>query len=246
MSNIEKLAKMMKESKRTVFFGGAGVSTESGIPDFRSAQGLYHQKRTIPPETILSHSFFFNHPDIFYQFYREHLLVPMAHPNDAHRALAKLEKNQMLSCVITQNIDGLHQLAGSQQVIELHGSTQKYFCIKCNKSYDADTITQIKGVPYCACGGIIKPDVVLYEEQLNEDAINFAIQEIKSCNLLIVGGTSLQVYPAAGFVRLCVGSLVIINRDPTPFDRHADLVIQASIGQTFRAVMELVGLPLSD
>lgn len=245
MQQTQQLASLIGQAKQIVFFGGAGVSTESGIPDFRSAQGLFHQNRSISPETMLSLSFFKQHPDVFYQFYRENLLYPDAKPNDTHKALARLEMEGKLTCVITQNIDGLHQQAGSQKVIELHGTTSRYHCTKCKTSFAVDAISWEESVPRCDCGGLIKPDVVLYEEPLNEQDIADAIGYIQSCDLLIVGGTSLQVYPAAGFVRLCPGKLVIINRDATPFDKYADLLFHAPLGKTLRETMDELGWPIS-
>ena len=231
MDKLSTLRNWISESKKIVFFGGAGVSTESGIPDFRSVDGLYHQKFDYPPETILSHSFFFSHTDYFYKFYREKMLVTDIEPNRAHVALAKLEQQGKLTAVVTQNIDGLHQKAGSVNVYELHGSVHRNYCRKCRKFYSGEDLLQTTGVPKCACGGIIKPDVVLYEESLDDACIMGAIRAIAEADLLIVGGTSLTVYPAAGLIRYYQGNrLVLINRDETPYDHEADLVFRESIG----------------
>lgn len=239
MTDIQKLAGMIDEASYIVFFGGAGVSTESGIPDFRSADGLYHQKRVIPPETILSYSFFIKEPALFYQFYKENLLAPKAQPNAAHVALAQLEKEGKLRCVVTQNIDNLHQLAGSKAVCELHGSTHHNYCMRCGKTYDGiDFILASKAEPKCACGGMIRPDVVLYEEGLDPQVTQTAVNNIQASDLLIIGGTSLSVYPAAYYAQLSRGKLVIINRDPTQLDQSADLVIREPIGKTLAQVME--------
>ena len=238
MDKLSTLRNWISESKKIVFFGGAGVSTESGIPDFRSVDGLYHQKFDYPPETILSHSFFFSHTDYFYKFYREKMLVTDIEPNRAHVALAKLEQQGKLSAVVTQNIDGLHQKAGSVNVYELHGSVHRNYCRKCRKFYSGEDLLQTTGVPKCACGGIIKPDVVLYEESLDDACIMGAIRAIAEADLLIVGGTSLTVYPAAGLIRYYQGNrLVLINRDETPYDHEADLVFRESIGEVLSAVV---------
>ena len=229
---ISLLSQWVKEARRIVFFGGAGVSTESGIPDFRSVDGLYHQRFDDPPEEILSHHYFLRKPEAFYRFYREKMLCPDAQPNAAHLKLAQWEKAGRLSAVVTQNIDGLHQKAGSRHVCELHGSVLRNHCMKCGKAYSLDDILKTSGVPRCSCGGIIKPDVVLYEEGLDEDTIQDAVREIARADLLIVGGTSLTVYPAAGFLSYYRGSrLVLINRDPTPRDDMAQLIIRDPIGQ---------------
>ena len=226
------LQEIIDGSDNIVFFGGAGVSTESGIPDFRSVDGLYNQKYDYPPETILSHTFFMNKTEEFYKFYRDKLIVHGVQPNKAHIALADLEKKGKLKAVITQNIDGLHQMAGSKNVIELHGSTLRNFCMDCGKSYDINYIDNSKGVPRCECGGIIKPDVVLYEEMLDDNAITKAVKFISEADVLIIGGTSLNVYPAAGFINYFKGShLVIINKASTPADKQADLVINEPIGE---------------
>ena len=232
MDRISTLRSWIEESRRIVFFGGAGVSTESGIPDFRSVDGLYHQKFDYPPETILSHSFFRSHPEEFYRFYKEKMLVLDVEPNRAHKALAALEQQGKLSAVVTQNIDGLHQKAGSKQVFELHGSIHRNYCQKCRKFYGPEFVQQSVGIPRCSCGGTVKPDVVLYEESLDDRCIMGAVRAIAEADLLIVGGTSLTVYPAAGLIRYYQGNrLVLINRDETPYDDEANLVFRESIGQ---------------
>ena len=230
---VEKLEKIISQSQNIVFFGGAGVSTESGIPDFRSVDGLYHQKYDYPPETILSHTFWETHPEEFYRFYRDKLIVRGAKPNAAHLRLAKLEREGKLKAVITQNIDGLHQAAGSKTVYELHGSTLRNYCVKCGAFYDVDFIANSTGVPRCPkCGGIIKPDVVLYEEGLDEQVLSGAVSAIRRADTLIIGGTSLVVYPAAGLIRYFRGDhLVVINMQPTNADAEADLCIAKPIGQ---------------
>ena len=231
-SEIETLKTWIEASDNNVFFGGAGVSTESGIPDFRSTDGLYHQKFEYPPETILSHTFFYQHTEYFYRFYREKMLPLEAEPNAAHRALAALERAGKLRAIVTQNIDGLHQKAGSKNVYELHGSIWRNYCTKCGKSYSAEFIRDSGGVPHCACGGLIKPDVVLYEEGLDEKTIKGAVRAIAEADVLIVGGTSLTVYPAAGLIRYYGGNrLVLINRDETPYDGYANLIFREPIGQ---------------
>ena len=231
-SEIEILKTWIEASDNIVFFGGAGVSTESGIPDFRSTDGLYHQKFEYPPETILSHTFFYQHTEYFYRFYREKMLPLEAEPNAAHRALAALERAGKLRAIVTQNIDGLHQKAGSKNVYELHGSIWRNYCTKCGKSYSAEFIRDSGGVPHCACGGLIKPDVVLYEEGLDEKTIKGAVRAIAEADVLIVGGTSLTVYPAAGLIRYYGGNrLVLINRDETPYDGYANLIFREPIGQ---------------
>ncbi|MCI8492198.1 MULTISPECIES: NAD-dependent protein deacylase [Anaerotruncus] len=234
MEQNETLKRMIGESRQIVFFGGAGVSTESGIPDFRSADGLYKQKWRYPPETIVSHTFFMEHPEEFFAFYREKMLAPDARPNAAHKALAHLEAEGKLTAVVTQNIDGLHQAAGSKNVLELHGSVHRNHCMRCGKFYDLRAILDAPGVPVCSCGGAIKPDVVLYEEQLDETVLMRAVEALSEADLLIVGGTSLAVYPAAGLVRYCKGRLAVINMSPTPLDAGADLLIQAPIGETLK------------
>lgn len=240
--NILKLKKLVSESSNIVFFGGAGVSTESGIPDFRSEQGIYNTVKNFgyPPEQILSHSFFMKNPEKFYDFYRSTMIYESAKPNLAHLGLAKLEKQGKLKAIVTQNIDGLHQLAGSKTVYELHGSIHRNYCMKCGKFYPLSTITESKGVPQCKeCGGIIKPDVVLYEEGLDEEIINNSIKAIKKADMLIVGGTSLNVYPAASFVNYYDGNkLILINKSKIPYDRYADLLIHDSIGKVFNEIIE--------
>ena len=234
MTNLQQLRQWIQESNRAVFFGGAGVSTESGIPDFRSVDGLYHQKFDYPPETIISHSFYERKTEYFFNFYREKMLPLGFQPNITHQVLARLEREGHLAAVVTQNIDGLHQKAGSQNVFELHGSVLRNYCVKCRKFYPAETVRDAKGVPLCDCGGVIKPDVVLYEEPLNEEVMAGAIHAIRKADLLIVGGTSLTVYPAAGLLQYYRGSrLVLINRDETPYDSHADLVFHDSLGKIF-------------
>ena len=236
-TKIEQLRKWITESKRMVFFGGAGVSTESGIPDFRSVDGLYHQKFDYPPETIISHSFFLNNPEYFYRFYREKMLPLGFEPNVTHRVLARLEQEGHLAAVVTQNIDGLHQAAGSKVVYELHGSTLRNYCTRCGKFYPVSFIEEAAGqgdgVPRCTeCGGIVKPDVVLYEEGLDEATMENAIKAISVADTLIVGGTSLAVYPAAGLLRYFRGeTLVVINKQPTPADGMANLILNMPIGQ---------------
>ena len=233
-SKIETLKTWIEASDNIVFFGGAGVSTESGIPDFRSVDGLYHQQFEYPPETILSHTFFYQHPDYFYRFYRQKMLPLEAQPNAAHKKLAELEAAGKLRAVITQNIDGLHQKAGSKTVLELHGSIWRNYCTRCGKFYPPEFIRDCAGVPRCDCGGVVKPDVVLYEEGLSEDVLHRAVHAISRADVLIVGGTSLTVYPAAGLIRYYRGSkLVLINRDETPYDTAADLVLRDPIGQVF-------------
>ena len=232
---LEILKQWVNESARMVFFGGAGVSTESGIPDFRSVDGLYHQQYDYPPETILSHTFYMRKPEEFYRFYRAKMLAPDAKPNAAHRKLAQWEQEGKLSAVVTQNIDGLHQAAGSRKVYELHGSVRRNHCRKCGAFYDLDYMLRTTGIPRCEkCGGIIKPDVVLYEEGLDQATLNGAVRAIGNADLLIVGGTSLTVYPAAGLIDYYDGDrLVLINRSVTPLDSRADLLIQGSIGEIF-------------
>ena len=231
------LQSMIDESSRIVFFGGAGVSTESGIPDFRSADGLYSQKYRYPPEQIISHSFFMRDPEEFYRFYRDRMIYPEAKPNSAHLKLAELERAGKLSAVITQNIDGLHSAAGSRNVIELHGSVHRNHCMKCGKPFGLEYILSVPGVPRCDCGGIVKPDVVLYEEPLDEDCINRAINAISEADMLIIGGTSLAVQPAAGLIRFFNGRrLAVINKTPTSADDEADIVINASIGEALDGI----------
>ena len=235
MTKIEKLKKWIDESERIVFFGGAGVSTESGIPDFRSVDGLYNQEFEFPPEEIISHSFFERNPEYFFRFYREKMLPLGFEPNITHKVLAKWEREGKLSAVVTQNIDGLHQKAGSKRVYELHGSVLRNYCARCNKFHSAEFIKNSKSVPRCDCGGIVKPDVVLYEEGLDPDTIEKSVKAIWKADLLIVAGTSLTVYPAAGLIDYYRGTrLVLINRDATPYDAQADLVFHESLGDVFR------------
>lgn len=233
--NLKELQKLIDESKRIVFFGGAGVSTESGVPDFRSVDGLYSQQFKYSPETMLSHTFFIRHPDDFFDFYQKKLLCKGIKPNKAHIKLAELEAAGRLSSVITQNIDGLHQLAGSKTVLELHGSVLRNNCMKCGKFYEVDSMYG-PGIPRCECGGIIKPDVVLYEEALDSSIINRAVQELKLADLVIVGGTSLTVYPAAGLLTYTDAKIVLINKGATPIDSSARLVISAPIGEVLGAI----------
>lgn len=226
------LQEMVNDSNSIVFFGGAGVSTESGIPDFRSVDGLYNQKYDYPPEEILSHTFFVRKTEEFYKFYRDKMICLDAQPNKAHLKLAELEKKGKLTAVVTQNIDGLHTQAGSRKVYELHGSVHRNYCTKCGKFYGIEAITESTGVPKCECGGTIKPDVVLYEEGLDHDVINGAVKAIAECDMLIIAGTSMTVYPAAGLVRYFRGKyLVVINRDPTSVDEQCDLVLHDKVGE---------------
>ncbi len=235
---IEKLNEWVKNSTNIVFFGGAGVSTESGIPDFRSVDGLYRQKYDFPPETIISHSFFMRNPEYFYQFYRDKLLVT-AQPNIVHLKLADWEKKGRLKAIVTQNIDGLHQKAGSKNVFELHGSVYRNYCMRCHKFYDFDYMKNSCGVPKCECGGIIKPDVVLYEEGLDDDTVSGAVEAIANADLLIVGGTSLVVYPAAGLLRYFKGDkIALINKTATDMDNMADVVIRDNIGKVFSELID--------
>ena len=230
----EQLKQWVAESSYIVFFGGAGVSTESGIPDFRSVDGLYHQKYAFSPETLLSHSFFMKKPEEFFRFYHDKMIYPDAKPNACHKKLAELERAGKLKAVITQNIDGLHQAAGSKEVLELHGTIHRNHCMLCGKGYGLETVQRAKGVPYCDCGGIIKPDVVLYEEGLDESVLRRAVDHIRAADLLIVGGTSLSVYPAAGLIQYFRGSrLVLINKSPTAYDGEAALLIPEKIGEVF-------------
>lgn len=229
---VERLQELIDQYDNIVFFGGAGVSTESGIPDFRSQDGLYNQKYDYPPETILSHSFYMRKPEEFYRFYRNKMLFPNAEPNRAHKALARLEKMGKLKAVVTQNIDGLHQKAGSREVLELHGSVLRNYCTRCGKFYGLDAILNSTGVPKCTCGGTIKPDVVLYEEGLDQETIEKSVKYIANADVLIIGGTSLTVYPAAGLIDYYRGhKLVLINKSVTPMDNRADLVISGPIGE---------------
>ena len=236
-SEMEKLRKIVDESDNIVFFGGAGVSTESGIPDFRSTDGLYHQQYDYPPETILSHTFFMKKPEEFFRFYRDKMLALDAKPNPAHYKLAEWERQGKMKAVITQNIDGLHQAAGSTKVLELHGSVLRNYCMKCGRFYEARFVQEQEGIPRCSCGGMIKPDVVLYEESLNMQIMQEAVDYIRQADVLIVGGTSLVVYPAAGLIDYYRGNkLVLINRTPTGRDGVADLVVSGSIGEIFSAL----------
>lgn len=232
MENIEKLQEIIDGSDNIVFFGGAGVSTESGIPDFRSVDGLYNQKYDYPPETILSHSFYMSKTEEFYRFYKDKMLALDCKPNKAHIALAKLEEAGKLKAVVTQNIDGLHQAAGSKNVLELHGSVHRNYCRACHKLYDARFMLEYKGVPTCECGGNIKPDVVLYEEGLDDYTVQQSVKYIAEADVLIIGGTSLAVYPAAGLIDYYRGNkLVVINKSPTPRDKYADILVTGSIGE---------------
>ena len=234
MDQMEKLKQWISESSRIVFFGGAGVSTESGIPDFRSVDGLYNQKFDYPPETIISRSFYKQKPEYFFNFYREKMMPLGFEPNVTHKVLAKWEAEGKLSAVVTQNIDGLHQKAGSKKVLELHGSVLRNYCVRCRKFYPAEFVRDADGVPRCDCGGIVKPDVVLYEENLDGSTIEKSVGAIATADLLIVAGTSLTVYPAAGLINYYRGNrLVLINRDTTPYDDRADLVIHDTLGNVF-------------
>jgi len=234
---IERLKEIVKNSHHIVFFGGAGVSTESGIPDFRSKDGLYNQTYAYPPETILSHTFFKKQTEAFYTFYREKMNSLHYEPNITHYTLAKLEKQGKLQAIITQNIDGLHQKAGSQKVLELHGSVLRNYCMECHKFFNAEYIFQGQGIPKCSCGGTIKPDVVLYEEGLNDQILNASIKAIQNAEVLIVAGTSLTVHPASSLLHFYKGNhLILLNRDSTPYDRIADLVIHESLGKVFECI----------
>lgn len=238
MSDIERLSAIVESSRSIVFFGGAGVSTESGIPDFRSVDGLYSQQWDYPPETILSHTFFEKKTEEFYRFYHAKMNCLNAKPNPAHIRLAQLEQQGKLSAVVTQNIDGLHQSAGSRNVFELHGSIHRNYCTKCRKFFDAEYIFAADGIPRCDdCGAVIKPDVVLYEEALDDSVVNGAVNAISNADTLIIGGTSLSVYPAAGLIRYFRGTnLVIINKAPTQMDKNADLLIAQNIGEVFSSI----------
>ncbi len=229
-----ELKKIISKSNNIVFFGGAGVSTESGIPDFRSVDGLYSTKYKYPPEIMISHSFFLSNTEEFYDFYINKMIFLNAKPNNAHKKLAELEEEGKLKAVITQNIDGLHQKAGSKNVLELHGSVHRNYCVKCRKFHDVHFIVNSKGVPKCQCGGLVKPDVVLYEESLDSDIMERSVKYIENADVLIIGGTSLVVYPAAGLINYFKGSkLILINKTSTPMDKNADLVINDSIGKVF-------------
>lgn len=235
--NIARLKEIVENSSNIVFFGGAGVSTESGIPDFRSVDGLYNQQWKYPPETILSHTFFMRNTEEFYRFYRAKMICTEAKPNPAHIRLAELEQQGKLSAIVTQNIDGLHQAAGSKNVFELHGSTLRNYCTKCHKFFGVEAIVNSEGVPRCECGGVIKPDVVLYEEGLDDNVVSGAVKAISGADTLIIGGTSLNVYPAAGLIRYFRGkNLVIINMAPTQMDGSADLLICDKIGKVFSSI----------
>ncbi|WKY47279.1 NAD-dependent protein deacylase [Eubacteriaceae bacterium ES3] len=235
--SVKQLQKIISDSDNIVFFGGAGVSTESGIPDFRSEDGLYNKEYDYPPETILSHTFFMGHPQEFFKFYRQKMLFPKAKPNAAHLKLAELEKAGKLKAVITQNIDGLHQKAGSQKVLELHGSVYRNYCMKCHSFYEMEAVLNGEGIPTCFCKGMIKPDVVLYEEGLDTEVINASVKAISQADTLIIGGTSLAVYPAAGFVHYFQGNnLILINKNRTEMDLQADLVIHEAIGKVFKEI----------
>ncbi|MCH5267305.1 MAG: NAD-dependent protein deacylase [Lachnospiraceae bacterium] len=235
--DIQTFCQWISECNQIVFFGGAGVSTESGIPDFRSVDGLYHQKYDYPPETILSHTFFLQKTEEFYDFYRDKMICLDAKPNITHQKLAELEEAGKLSAVVTQNIDGLHQAAGSKTVYELHGSVHRNYCTKCHKSYDIQYIVESRGIPTCECGGIVKPDVVLYEEGLDDETMNNATKAIHNADMLIVGGTSLAVYPAAGLLHYFRGKhLVLVNKSATPMDNQADLLLQCGLGEVFSKI----------
>ena len=233
-TNIQKLQTLIDQASYIVFFGGAGVSTESGIPDFRSVDGLYNQKYKFPPETIISRSFFERMPEEFYRFYRDKLVVTGARPNPAHRYLAHLERRGKLKAVITQNIDGLHQAAGSRNVLELHGTLLENYCVKCGRRFDGDYILNTEGIPRCSCGGMVRPDIVLYEESLDEDVLSQSIHHLRKADLLSIGGTSLVVYPAASLIHYFRGAhLVLVNKSPTGADALAELTIAGSIGEVF-------------
>lgn len=237
MKELEQLKTWIAESDNIVFFGGAGVSTESGIPDFRSVDGLYNQQYDYPPETIISHSFYRRNPEEFYRFYKNKMLFPKARPNEAHLVLARLEQEGKLRAVITQNIDGLHQAGGSKEVMELHGSVHRNYCTRCGRFYGLREILAMDGVPRCECGGIIKPDVVLYEEGLDQEILQKSVSYIRHADVLIVGGTSLTVYPATGLIDYYQGhKLVLINKSVTPMDSRADLIISGKIGELFSQI----------
>ena len=232
--SVKTLKQWIENSDNIVFFGGAGVSTESGIPDFRSVDGLYNLKYDYPPETIISHTFFMRYPEEFYRFYKDKMIYPEAKPNACHLKLAQLEAEGKLKAVITQNIDGLHQLAGSREVLELHGTVHKNRCMHCGKKYELEHIISSEGVPKCSCGGTIKPEVVLYEEGLDDLTVHKSVEYIRNADILIIGGTSLTVYPAAGLIQYYRGKkLVLINKSPTPYDSDADLLIAEKIGEVF-------------
>jgi len=240
MNKLQILKDWVRDSNKIVFFGGAGVSTESGIPDFRSVDGLYRQKFEYPPEKIISHSFFQRDPEYFFRFYRDKMLPLGYEPNITHKALAKLEQQGKLAGIITQNIDGLHQKAGSIQVLELHGSIHRNYCLRCGKVYDAEFVKHSQGIPRCSCGGTVRPDVVLYEESLDQGVVNSSVELVRNADLFIIGGTSLTVYPAAGLVNYYRGDrMVLINRDRTPYDDQADLVLHEGLGNVFSALIEI-------
>ena len=237
MDKKQLFKQLIDQSNNIVFFGGAGVSTESNIPDFRSVDGLYNQKYKYPPETILSHTFFVHRTEDFFDFYRDKMLAPWAKPNVTHLALTKLEQQGKLKAIVTQNIDGLHEMAGSKNIFNLHGTVYRNYCMKCGKFYPMEYIKDSTGIPKCSCGGIVKPDVVLYEEGLDDDVVEGAINAISKADLLIVGGTSLTVYPAAGLINYFKGKkLVLINKQHTTFDQKADLVINESLGEVFKMI----------
>jgi len=240
MSDSKQILKeAIKNSDNIVFFGGAGVSTESGIPDFRSEDGIYNMKYDYPPETILSHTFFMNKTSEFYQFYRDKMLHPDAMPNKAHLALAELERQGKLKAIVTQNVDGLHHKAGSVNVLELHGSRGRYYCMSCGKTYGMDIVLEAEDIPHCTCGGTVRPDVVLFEEALDQSVIERSVRAISEAGVLIVGGTSLNVYPAAGMIQHYKGNmLILINKSETSYDKHANLVIRAPIGETLDEAVE--------
>ena len=236
-AHVQKLQEMIDAASDIVFFGGAGVSTESGIPDFRSVDGLYSQKYSVPPEEMLSHTYFKRHPEEFFRFYRDKMLCPDAGPNDAHKKLAELEAAGKLKAVITQNIDGLHQKAGSKNVLELHGSTLRNYCMKCGERYDLAFVLSTEGVPRCPeCGGIVRPDVVLYEESLDSEVLEKSVSHLRAADLVIVGGTSLVVYPAAGLLNYTRAPIVLINRSATGLDARAELIITDPIGEVMRQI----------
>ena len=240
MTKLDLLKQWIRESNSIVFFGGAGVSTESGIPDFRSVDGLYNQRFEYPPETIISRSFFVRDPEYFFRFYKEKMMPLGYEPNITHKVLARLEREGKLSGVVTQNIDGLHQKAGSKNVRELHGSVLRNYCLRCGKFYEAAFVKESTGIPKCICGGIVKPDVVLYEEPLNQETVNAAVDLFRNADMLIVAGTSLTVYPAAGLINYYSGKkMVLINRDPTPYDSKADLVFHDRLGDIFSQLYDI-------
>jgi len=235
MDKKQKFVDIINSSDNIVFFGGAGVSTESNIPDFRSVDGLYNQKYKYPPETILSHTFFVHRTEDFFEFYRDKMLAPWAKPNVTHKTLARLEQQGKLKAIVTQNIDGLHEMAGSKKVFNLHGTVYRNYCMKCGKFYPMEHVKDSVGIPRCSCGGVVKPDVVLYEEGLDDNVVEGAINAIAKADVLIIGGTSLTVYPAAGFINYFNGKhLILINKQTTQFDNKADLVLHDSLGEVFK------------